>query len=79
MKLSCSRCGADYEFHYCAANVLNAVYNLGWNSCGAVLYCPECSATWDEHNKGRPLAGPESTISLIDEIHRKSRRRRALI
>lgn len=75
MNISCSRCGADHGFRYCAANVLNVVYNHGWNSYGAALYCPECSATWDERNKGRPMAGPENTIGLIDEFYRRSKRR----
>lgn len=75
MKLCCSRCGADYEFRYCAANVLNAVYSLGWGSYGAALYCPECTKTWNERNKGRPMPGPENTIGLIDEWYRRSKRR----
>lgn len=75
MKILCSRCGADKEFRYSAGNVLCAVYTQGWNSYGAALYCPECSATWDERNKGRPLAGPENTIALIDEFYRCGKRR----
>lgn len=75
MKISCSRCGADKEFRYSAGNVLGTVYVQGWNSYGAALYCPECSATWDERNKSRPMAGPEDTISLIDELYRRGRRR----
>lgn len=75
MKISCSRCGADKEFRYSAGNVLCTVYTQGWNSYGAALYCPGCSATWDKRNKGRPMAGPENTIGLIDEFHRRSKRR----
>ena len=75
MKISCSRCGADHAFRYCAANVLNAVYNLGWGSYGAALYCPKCTKTWDERNKGRPMPGPENTIGVIDEWYRRSKRR----
>lgn len=76
MKILCSCCGADYEFRYGAGNVLCAVYTQGWSSYGAALYCPECSKTWDERNRGRPLAGPESTIGVIDELYRRSRRTR---
>ena len=45
MTILCSRCGADKEFRYSAGNVLRTVYTQGWNSYGAVLYCPECSRT----------------------------------
>ena len=76
MKISCSRCGTDREFHYCAGNVLNTVYNLGWGSSGAALYCPECSATWNKRNEGMPLAGPENTIGLIDALYYGQRRGR---
>lgn len=75
MKISCSRCGADKEFRYSTANVLCTVYAQGWNSYGAALYCPECSATWGERNRSRPMAGPESTIGLIDELYWRSQRR----
>lgn len=75
MKISCSCCGAHYEFRYSASNVLRVVYNLGWGSYGAVLYCPECSATWGERNKGRPKPGPENTINVIDDLHQRSKRR----
>ncbi len=69
MTIWCSNCGAHHSFRYSAGNVLNAVYVHGWGSYGAVLYCPECSRTWDERNKGRPMAGPKNTIRVIDEIH----------
>lgn len=75
VKISCSCCGADHEFKYSAANVLNAVYTMGWGSYGAVLYCPECTATWDQRNKGRPQPGPENTIGLIDDLYQRSKRR----
>lgn len=75
VKISCSRCGAGEEFRYSAGNVLCAVYTKGWNSYGAALYCPECSATWNDRNKGRPMAGQENTIGLIDEFYRRSKKR----
>lgn len=75
MKILCSRCGADKEFRYSAGNVLCAVYTQGWNSYGAALYCPECSATWDERNKGRPLPEPEAAVGVIDEWYHRSKRR----
>lgn len=74
MKISCSRCGADKEFRYSAGNVLYTVYTQGWNSYGAVLYCPDCSTTWDERNKGRLMAGPKNAIGLIDDLYRRSKR-----
>lgn len=75
MNITCSRCGASSEFRYSAGNVLCTVYTKKWNSYGAALYCPECSATWEERNKGRPLAGPENTIGLIDELYRQSKKK----
>ena len=75
MKISCSRCGADKEFRYSAGNVLCTVYTQGWRSYGAALYCPECSATWEERNKVRPLSEQEDTIGLIDDLYRRSKRR----
>lgn len=74
MEISCSNCGKSKKFRYSVSNVLCAVYNQGWSSCGAALYCPECSKTWDERNKGRPMAGPGGTIDLIDEWYHRSRR-----
>ena len=75
MKISCSCCAANHEFKYSATNVIHAVYTLGWGSYGAALYCPKCTATWDQRNKGRPQPGPESTISLLDDLYRRSKRR----
>lgn len=74
-QISCSRCGASRVFQYSAANVLNLVYTEGWRNYGSALYCPGCSATWDERNKGRPLPEPEATIGVIDEMYRQSKRR----
>lgn len=53
MKILCSRCGNTHSFRYSAENVGAAVYEMGWGSYGSALYCPECSKTWDERNKGR--------------------------
>lgn len=75
MIISCSRCGSDHEFKYYTSNVLHAVYTLGWGSYGAALYCPKCSATWDERNKGRPMPEPENTINVIDELYKRNKRR----
>ncbi len=75
MTISCSNCGADYSFRYSARNVLNVVYNIGWGSYGAVIYCPRCTKTWDERNEGRPMPGPKNTIRVIDEMYKRSRRR----
>lgn len=75
MNISCSRCGAGDEFRYSTRNVLCAVYTKGWRSYGSALYCPECSATWDERNKGRPLPRPENTIVLIDELYQRSKKK----
>lgn len=75
MEISCSNCGKRKEFRYSVSNVLRTVYNQGWSSYGSVLYCPECSKTWDERNKGRPMPEPENTIGVIDEWHRRSKRK----
>lgn len=75
MNISCSRCGADKEFRYSTGNVLCTVYTQGWRSYGSALYCPECSSTWDERNKGRPLPGPENTIALIDILYQRSKKK----
>lgn len=72
MKIQCSRCGATMSFAYRASHVIGAA-RAGWNSYGAALYCPSCSATWDERNKGRPLAGFENTINVIDGMYARGR------
>lgn len=66
MRIDCSNCGTHYRFKYSAANVLKAI-ELGWNSCGSALYCPDCTKTWKERNGNRPLAGRKNTIRVIDE------------
>lgn len=68
MEIQCSRCGATMSFAYSAGHVIGAV-RAGWNSYGSALYCPECSSTWDKRNKGRPLAGHENTIDVIDGMY----------
>lgn len=68
MDIQCSRCGATMSFAYSAGHVIGAT-RAGWNSYGSALYCPACSETWDERNKGRPLAGPENTIDVIDSMY----------
>ena len=74
-QISCSRCGASRVFQYSAANVLNLVYTEGWRNYGSALYCPGCSATWDERNKGRPLPAPDAAVRVIDEWYHRSKRR----
>ena len=69
MNITCSNCGSSQRLRYSASAVL-AVCHSGWNSCGSALYCPECSATWDKRNPGRPMAGKENTVRVIDGIHR---------
>lgn len=76
MRIMCSCCGAKEEFQYSVGNVLTIVVGHGWGSCGGALYCPECSATWDERNKGRPMADYKNTIARIDELHQRSERKR---
>ncbi len=60
------------SFAYSAGQVIGAT-RAGWNSYGSALYCPECSATWDERNKGRPLTGQENTIDIIDGMYARER------
>lgn len=57
---------------YSAGRVIEAT-RKGWNSYGSALYCPECSATWDERNKKKPLSGPENTIKVIDAMYARDR------
>lgn len=70
MQITCSNCGARQRFKYSATNVNNLIA-LGWNSFGSALYCPKCVETWKEQEErndtGRPLAGSENTISVIDD------------
>ena len=75
MEISCSNCGKSEKFRYSVSNVLRTVYNQGWGSYGSALYCPECSKTWNERNKGRLQPGPENTIKVIDDLHQRSKRR----
>lgn len=62
MIISCSCCGANYEFKYSAENVLNAVSILGWGSYGAALYCPECTSTWLEQY------GDARVVSVAEDV-----------
>lgn len=73
MEISCSNCGKSEKFPYSASNVLRTVYNQGWGSYGSALYCPECSKTWNERNKGRPQPGPDHTIRVIDSLYQPER------
>ena len=68
MFIQCSNCGKRHEFVYSTQTVLKAVKD-GWNSFGNALYCPECSATWNERNKGKKMNGYWNTIRVIDEWH----------
>lgn len=67
MDIGCSNCGVNRAFKYSATNV-NKLIALGWNSYGAVLYCPKCVETWRDRNGDRELAGRENTIRVIDSI-----------
>lgn len=75
MIIQCSNCGGTHSFDYSANNVLHAVYTLGWGSYGSALYCPECSNSWEGRNKGRPQAGPDNTIRVIDSLYQPDRGR----
>jgi hypothetical protein len=50
--------------------------NEGWNSFGSALYCPICSRTWDERNKGRKMHGKWNTARLIDEWYDHQHKKR---
>lgn len=76
MQIQCSCCGATRNFRYSVGNVLSMVTGLGWNSFGHALYCQKCSKTWEKRNgSGRPLAGLENTIVVIDAIHEQEERK----
>lgn len=68
MDIQCSNCGATMCFVYGVGHVMGAI-RAGWDSYGSALYCPVCTATWNERNKGRKLAGPEHTIDVINGMY----------
>lgn len=75
LTIMCSSCGKKERFGYSAENVNGAV-KRGWNSFGGALYCPECSATWEERNGAdRKMSGAENTVRLMDEFFERQQPR----
>ncbi len=69
--IQCSNCGKRKQINH-SADIVMAV-NKGWGSFGHALYCPKCTATWDERNSGRPMAGRENTIRVIGGLYDRRR------
>ena len=73
LTIMCSCCGSKERIWYSASDVNDAV-KRGWNSYGTVLYCPKCSATWEERNgTDRKMSGAENTVKLMDELAEKQK------
>lgn len=67
MTITCSRCGKHRRFNFSVMSVARAIRD-GWGSYGNVLYCPECTKTWNERNS-RSLSDNFNTIRIIDDLH----------
>lgn len=63
--ITCSCCGAHRNISNEKMEYTIKAIKDGWNSFGSGLYCPECSATWDKRNPGRPMAGEKNTFWVI--------------
>lgn len=65
VEIQCSCCG-QRDSVTTGPTGLDRCVEKGWNSFGSALYCPECSATWEERNgPNKSLCGPEHTKKLI--------------
>jgi hypothetical protein len=73
--IQCSCCGNHTSFSYTVTNVMKQIKE-GWNSFGSALYCPICSKTWNERNKGIEMHGQWNTIRIIDERYDNQHKRR---
>jgi hypothetical protein len=65
VRITCSNCGAHENIG--PSKITDAVLR-GWGSYGSALYCPECTKTWDERNKGRPMASALHTTQRLYEL-----------
>ncbi|MDO5397545.1 MAG: hypothetical protein Q4G33_06415 [bacterium] len=68
VNISCSRCGKHNEFDYSVSSVIDNVVKRGWNSCGGVLYCPDCVMFWKKVSPDRELGGAKNTIRVVDRL-----------
>ncbi len=66
MTITCSCCGKHRRFNYSVMSVARAIRD-GWGSYGNVLYCPECTKTWDELSS-KKSADYWNTIRIIDDL-----------
>lgn len=71
MQIQCSRCGKIKSFRYTVLNTMKLI-DEGWGSYGRVLYCPECTKTWNERND-KPMAGAMNTAHNIDELYKRKK------
>lgn len=65
MRVTCSSCGNSEDIK---PNEITDAVLRGWGSYGSALYCPECSRTWDERNKGRPMASALNTCQRLFDL-----------
>ena len=63
--IQCSNCGKCRRISTAKQKYIINVISQGWGSFGGALYCPECSATWEERNRDKPMANALHTYNLI--------------
>lgn len=72
IEIMCSNCGATGKISQWMPSLFNAV-DEGWGSYGSALYCPKCTATWEERNgKNRPLEDERNTFRVMSEFLRRA-------
>ena len=68
LNIQCSNCGKTEKISLARSGTLYKLLtfiNSGWNSCGGVLYCPECTKTWADRNGDRPMGGEVNTLNIL--------------
>lgn len=63
--ITCSCCGAHREISNEKMEYTVKAIKDGWGSFGSALYCPKCTAAWDERNPDRPMPGEKNTFWVI--------------
>ena len=68
LEIQCSSCGNRQKISLSRTGMLSKIEKVidsGWNNCGGVLYCPECTRTWADRNGDRPMGGKVNTLNII--------------
>lgn len=65
--IQCSNCGVKKEMD--SGKFAGVAVEEGWGSFGAALYCPACSATWNERNE-KPMSNAVNTLFRIVDTYR---------